>query len=156
MLIIGWVGLCTFWNPVSLFNELSCEAGSFSRCCNPHRYLQSEVWGFISLPWNPGLRWSVLLPSCSSWFICMQCWIAHSAAAALPGVLPAPDFVSVPPASQNECFFFNSLVVGLPYSLIFCSSGYICCLIWLCEEGKCICLHLHLGWKSIFIEFLKG
>ena len=27
--------------------------------------------------------------------------------------------VSAPPTSLDECFFFNSLVVGLPYSLIF-------------------------------------
>ena len=36
VLIPVWVGLCTFWDPVGLSNELSCEAGSFSRCClNP-------------------------------------------------------------------------------------------------------------------------
>ena len=28
--------------------------------------------------------------------------------------------VSIPPTHLDECVFFNSLVVGLPYSLIFC------------------------------------
>ena len=33
---------------------------------------------------------------------------------------PTQLLVSAPPTSVNECFFFNSLVVRLPYSLIFC------------------------------------
>ena len=41
---------------MSLSNELSCEAGRFSCfCLNPHRSFQSEVWGFISPRWSPGL-----------------------------------------------------------------------------------------------------
>ena len=31
--------------------------------------------------------------------------------------------IFVPPTSLGECFFFNSLVVGLQYSSIFCQSG---------------------------------
>ena len=37
--------------------------------------------------------------------------------------LPAPalpQVISSPPNGLDECFFFNSLVVGLPNSLIFC------------------------------------
>ena len=41
-------------------------------------------------------------------------------AATLPGVLPTQLPVSAPPTSLGECCFFNSLVVSLPYSLIFC------------------------------------
>ena len=41
-------------------------------------------------------------------------------AAALPQVLSAQLPISTPPTGLGECFFFNSLVVGLPYSLIFC------------------------------------
>ena len=40
-------------------------------------------------------------------------------AATLPQVLSARS-LSVPPTSLDECFFFISLVVGLPNSLIFC------------------------------------
>ena len=41
-------------------------------------------------------------------------------AAALPRVLSAWLPISAPPTGLDECFFFNSLVVGLSYSLIFC------------------------------------
>ena len=34
--------------------------------------------------------------------------------------------VSAPPTSLDECFFFNSLVVGLPYSSIFCQFWFSC------------------------------
>ena len=52
-------------------NELSCEAGSFSLCClNPHRYSQSESLR-LYFPW---IVQSVLLPSCSSWFIRTLNW----------------------------------------------------------------------------------
>ena len=45
--------------------------------------------------------------------------LSSSHCAALPGVLSARLPVSAPPTGLGECFFFNSLVVGLPYSLIF-------------------------------------
>ena len=41
-------------------------------------------------------------------------------AVALPQVLSTLLPVSTPPTSLDECFFFNSLVIGLPYSSIFC------------------------------------
>ena len=40
-------------------------------------------------------------------------------AATLAGVLSAQLPISTPPTGLNECFFFNSLVVRLPYSSIF-------------------------------------
>ena len=41
---------------MGLSNNLSREAGSFSCCCpNPHGCFHSEVWGFISSRWSPGL-----------------------------------------------------------------------------------------------------
>ena len=40
-------------------------------------------------------------------------------AAALPQVLSAQLPISSPPTGLDECFFFNSLVVRLPYRLIF-------------------------------------
>ena len=40
-------------------------------------------------------------------------------AALLPRVLSAWLPISAPPTGLSECFFFNFLVVGLPYSLIF-------------------------------------
>ena len=41
------MGLRTFYDPVGLSSELSCEAGSFSCCLNPHKFL--SVRGFEAL-----------------------------------------------------------------------------------------------------------
>ena len=71
----------------------------------------------------------------------------------LPQVLSAQLCISTP-TGLDECVFFNSLVVGLPYSLIFCQFwlffvfklllSFFCS----CEEAQCIYLHLHLVRKS--------
>ena len=45
--------------------------------------------------------------------------LAESPAVALPQVLSAWLPISAPPTHLDECFFFNSLGVGLPYSSIF-------------------------------------
>ena len=78
-------------------------------------------------------------------------------AAALPQVLSAQLPISAPPTSLDECFFFNSLVVGLPYSLIFCQFllffvfKLLLSFIQLCEEAQCVYLHLHLGQKTVTV-----
>ena len=68
-------------------------------------------------PWGV---WSVSLPICSSWFILMQMWdcLAYQP---LPCCKSSPPWlpVSTPPTGLDEYFFFNSLIIGLPYSLIF-------------------------------------
>ena len=74
-------------------------------------------------------------------------------AAALLCVLSAQLPISAPPTGLDECVFFNSLVVRLPYSLIFCQFWLffafksLLSFFWLCEEAQCIYLCLHLGWK---------
>ena len=61
--------------------------------------------------------------------------------------------ISASPTSLDECFFFISLVVGLPYSSIFCQFWVffvfklLLSFFWLCEEAQCVYLRLHLGWK---------
>ena len=64
--------------------------------------------------------------------------------------------LSSPPTSLGECFFFISLVVGLPYSSIFCQFWLVFVLkllnfFWLCKEAQCVYLHLHLGRKLHFV-----
>ena len=56
----GWACACS--RPLWVSLNLSCEAGSLS-CCrpNPQGRFQSEVWGFISPSWSPGLRSGLLL-----------------------------------------------------------------------------------------------
>ena len=69
---------------------------------------------------EPYVVWSVSLPNCTSWFICTRMW-DHLVHQPLPchtsslSLLP----ISAPPTNLDECFFFNSLVVQFPYSLIF-------------------------------------
>ena len=106
-----------------------------------------------------------------------SCSLAHPApqsaaslgppATALPHVLSIQLRVSAPPTGLDECVFFNSLVVGLPYSLIFCQFWLffvfklLLSFFWLCEEAQCVYLCLHLGRKSaignmMFFEKVKS
>ena len=78
-------------------------------------------------------------------------------ATALPRVLSARLPISTPPTALDESFFFISLVVGFPYSSIFCqfwlffALNLLLSFFWLCKEAQCIYLHLHLGWKSCLL-----
>ena len=104
---------------MGLSNKLSHEAGSLYHPRNPHRFFQ---------------RFEALFP-CTETLGCTVCLAPQlflpvyphvdvgppgPPAPALPRVFSAPAAVSAPPTSLNECFFFNSWVVRLPYSLIFC------------------------------------
>ena len=96
------------------------ETGSFSCHCNPHRFLQPEILRLYFPTLEPWATWSVLLPSCSSWLIRMQIWDCpvHQPPPCCISSLPGLS-ISTPPTSLDECFFFNSLVVRLPYGLTF-------------------------------------
>ena len=105
---------------MGLSSELSYEAGSFSHHCNPPIFLQPEVLRLsfpILKPWDAQ---SISLPSCSFWFICMQTWDCPVCQPPLCHVSSVPRLpIFTPPTSLNECFFFNSLVIRIPYSSIF-------------------------------------
>ena len=99
----------------------------------------TTLWGLLAAAWlapfhNPPPHWVCQLPPCRGSF---------------PPQLP----VSAPPTGLDECFFFISLFVGLPYSLIFCQFWLVfvfkllLSLFWLCEEAQCVYLRLHLGWN---------
>ena len=105
---------------MGLSRELSCEAGSSSHCCNFHRFLLPGVLRVYLPTLESWVLWSVSLPSCSFWFICMKIW-GHPIHQQLPCRMSSPFWlpVSTSPTSLDECFFFNFLVVGLPYSSIF-------------------------------------
>ena len=134
---------------------------------------------------EPWVTWSTLLPRHSSRFIYARMWGQGLPATTLWGLLaaawpalfhnPPPRWVHqpppchessppgcpicTPPTGLDECFFFNSLVVGLPYSSIFCQFWLffvfkLLSFFWLCEEAQCVYLRLHLGQKSYF-KFLN-
>ena len=129
VLIPGWVGLCMFWDPVGPSNELSCEAVSFSHHCNLHKFYSQRFWGFLFLCWNPGLCGlpcsQFVPPSLSS----CKCGTASChLTLLLPCHVSSLPWLSIsaPPTDLDECFFFNSLVVRLPYNSISGSSGCFC------------------------------
>ncbi|KAF6119895.1 hypothetical protein HJG60_010278 [Phyllostomus discolor] len=71
--------------------------------------------------------------------------------------------MSAPPTGLGECFFFNSLVVRLPYSSFFWQFwlgffglflNLLSSFFWLCKEAPCVYLHLHLGQKLHLAIFL--
>ena len=79
--------------------------------------------------WSPGL-WglsrSLVVPPGLSACKCGISWSITTTSPSLvsqlpPCYAPSPPWlpVSAPPTSVDDCFFFNSLVVGFPYSLIF-------------------------------------
>ena len=108
-------------------------------CANvgPQCLPATTLWGLLAAAWpalfhNPPPRWVYQPPCCES----------------SPPQLP----ISTPPTGLDECFFFNSLVVRLPYSSIFCQFWLFFVFkwllsFWLCEEAQCVYLRLHLGQK---------
>ena len=75
--------------------SLSYEAGSLS-CCrpNPHGHFQSEVWGFISPHWSPGLRGLLRSQPFIPVYLCASVWGPRM----LPAALPAPFSATLSPA----------------------------------------------------------
>ena len=97
----------------------------------------TALWGLLAAAWpaplhNPPPRW-----------VCQPLPCQESSPPRLP--------VSTRPTGLDECFFFISLVVGLPYSSIFCQFWLffvfklLLFLFWLCKEAQCVHLQLHLG-----------
>ena len=94
----------------------------------------------------------------AAWHVCST--IRHLAGSASPCLAESPlcpgcPSPPSPPTSLVGCFFFISLVVGLPYSLIFCQFWLffvfklLLSSFWLCEEAQCVYLRLHLGRKPV-------
>ena len=64
-------------------------------------------------------------------------------AATLLHVLSVQLPVSASPTGLGECFFFNSMVVGLPYSLIFCQFWFFFFFILNCCCPSFCCARRH-------------
>ena len=151
---------------MGLSSELSCEAGSLSRCHSTLTGVFSQWFGAL-FPWAGALGCMV----CGQVHQLLPCWPA----AALPTPLhnPLPRWVlQLPPCEESslpDCpsppllpvwmnmSFFISMVVGLPYNSIFCQFWLVFVFelllsFWLCEEAQCVYLHLHLDRKCIWMS----
>ena len=161
---------------MDLSNKLSCEAGSFS-CCRlkPHGCFHSEVSGFISPCWSPGLQGLLRSPTFPPGLSMCECGAAGSAscslarpvpqsivslglpAATLPRVLSTLAACLRPgcpsPTPRLAWMNVSSLSPWLSdfHTVRFSvSSGcflFLNCPFWLCKEVQCVYLCLHLGWK---------
>ena len=88
----GWVGLCTFDDPVGLSNKISYEAGvSPVATSTPTGVFSLRLWGFISLHWNPGLCGNLTPQLFLPVYLHTNVGLPCLPAAALPG-LPATAF----------------------------------------------------------------
>ena len=139
---------------------------------------------YFSRSWSPGLRsllrsptippylcanmgpWG--LPATTLWDLLAAAWPAllHSLpppqsatslgppAAALPQILSTQAAYLSPPTGLDECFFFNSLVVGLPYNLIFCQFWLFfifkfVVFFLLVVRGGTVCLPIPSSWPEV-------
>ena len=78
-------------------------------------------------------------------------------ATALPPVLSAQLPISAPPTGLDECFFFNLLVVGLPYSSIFWQFWlffvFKFIVVLLVVRGGAVCLPMPPSWLEVYVNF---
>ena len=151
---------------MGLSSELSCEAGSFSHCLNPHLFFQSEVLRLYFPVLKSWVVRSVSLPSCCSQFICMHMWghlhhqpphPQHPPATALPIVL----------STQPSCPSLPLLLVWMnvsslsswlldPYNQVQFSASSGCFLFlklllsffWFVRGGT-VCLPMPPSWPEI-------
>ena len=108
----------TLW--VSLMNS-PMRLGASPAASAPTGVFIQRFEAFISLSWNPGLCGSLSPQLFLPVFLHANVGPPGQPPTALLGVLSTRlPVISTPPAGLDECFFFNSLVVRLPYSLIFC------------------------------------
>ena len=122
-------------------------------------FYSQRFWCFIPLHWNPELHGLSCFPVVSPILCTHKCEIIRSAshhltnpgtpAATLPQILSAPA-ACLCPSCWSGCFFFNCLVVGLPYSLIFWQ-------FWLCFVFKFVVfLLLIVRGGTVYLPILAG
>ena len=135
---------------------------SFSPATTPTGFHGQRFWGFISLHWSPGLHCLSCSPVVPPSLSAHECEISHPPDAILMHILPNVAAISAPPTDVDECFFFNSLVVGLLYHLIFWKFwlflflNQLLSFFWLCKETKYIYLLIHLGQKPKLYFFIPS
>ena len=166
-------GVCLhkFLSPCGPFKRSLLKIQQFIPPPQAHCFLQPEVMGIYLL--GAGILGCVVWPGAGilrypSQFSSTSCECETTHSVASLGHMASPRLLAPSPGVRpsyrlDECFFFISLVVRLPYSSIFCqfwlcfvfklllSFFWLCkgaqCA-WLCGEAQCICPRLRLGRKS--------
>ena len=153
----GWVCVCsrTLWvSPMNSPMRLRVSPSS----ATPINFYCQRFWGSLSSLWNPGSRGlshSLVVPVYPHTNVGPPTPPADALRQVLSTWLPG----SAPPTGLDECFFFNSLVIRLPYSSIFCHFwlflflNLLLSFFWLCEKAPCIYLCFHLDQKSAVVIF---
>ena len=163
----GWVCVCsrTLWvSPMNSCVRLRVSPATVT----PTGFF--SIRGFeVLFPHNGTLGCTVCLSlNCSSQFIhtqmldCPLCQLLPALVLHLPSCresfLPWL-LVSTPPTSLDECFFFTSLAVGLPYSWMFWKFWFFFFLICFCPSfvmwGGTVYLPMPPSWPAVFFSFLR-
>ena len=167
VLIPRWEGLCTLQDPVSLSNEPSCEAGSFSHHLNCHRFF--TVTGFEALfPHAGTLGCTVCLALQLFLLVYLHANVEPPTppAAASPGLSATACSAScclatspfhpscLSPTGLDNVSSLTPRLSDFHTVQFSVSSSWFLLLnllsfFWLCKEAHCIYLHLHLGPKRI-------
>ena len=145
---------------MGLYNELACEAGSFSCCClNPTGVFSQRFEALFPCPGALGCAVCFAPPQFLPVYLCANVGPqAPPAAASLgPPATALPSVLSGPPTGLDECFFINSLVVRLPYSSIFWQFWllfvfiFVVVLLLVVQGGK-VYLPMHPSWPEAHIS----
>ena len=122
------VSLCTFQDPMGLTNKLPVKLVVSSTSTTP-RFIVRDFQALFSCTRTLGCIVCLIPQLFLLVYPHANVGLSGLPVATLPTlVLQLPPScessppclpVSAPPPSLGECFFFNSLVIGLPYSLIF-------------------------------------
>ena len=146
---------------VSLMNS-PVRLGVSSTTAAPTGFYSQRFGSFISLHWNPGLHGLFRFPVVPPGLSACKCGTTCSASRCITQSLSCcfargplcPTACHAPPTGLNECFFFNSLVVGLPYSSIFCQFWWFfvfkfVVFLLMVVRGGTVCLPMPPSWLEV-------
>ena len=126
----------------------------------PPKCFQSEALRLYFPVLESWVAQSIQLPRCSPRFICSGMWDLPVHQLPPWGETDTQLSVSAPPTGLDEYFFFNSLVVGLPYSMIFCQFWLFfvfkfVVVLLLVVQGGTVCLPTPPSWPEVMGFFLE-
>ena len=151
---LSFVHSRTLWAPPT---ETPVRLGVPPTATTPTDFYSQRFWGFVFPCWNPELCGKInsllFLPFYLPVNVGLPSPPDTPCCVSSPPQLPT----STPPTGLDECFFSNSLVIGLSYTLIFRQFwlflflNWLLSFFWLYKETKHIYLCLHLGQKPLNI-----